>query len=59
MNTATLTGNASTATSLAVDPTDCSANKFATTIVASGNLTCAQIALHPRAGRFAVAWRGL
>ncbi len=39
-----LTGNASTATALATDPTDCLANQFATTIAANGNLTCASIA---------------
>ncbi len=38
-----LTGNASTATALAANPTDCSANQFATTIVANGNLTCATL----------------
>jgi hypothetical protein len=40
--TAALSGNASTATALAANPTDCSAGQFATTIAASGNLTCAQ-----------------
>ena len=40
--TATLTGNSSTATALAANPTDCSANQFATTIAANGDLTCAQ-----------------
>ena len=39
-----LTGNASTATALAANPTDCAANTFATTIAANGNLTCASIA---------------
>jgi hypothetical protein len=39
-----LTGNASTATALAANPTDCGANTFATTIAANGNLTCASIA---------------
>nr|MBA3758419.1 tail fiber domain-containing protein [Candidatus Saccharibacteria bacterium] len=39
-----VTGNASTATALAANPTDCSANQFATTIAANGNLTCAAIA---------------
>src|SRR5262245_11649216 len=34
---------ASTATALAANPTDCSANQYATTIAASGNLTCAQV----------------
>lgn len=38
--TAALTGNASTATALASNPTDCSANTFATAIDAGGNLTC-------------------
>lgn len=33
-------GNSSTATALAVNPTDCSAGNFATTIDARGNLTC-------------------
>lgn len=40
--TSDLTGNASTATALAANPSDCSANQFANAIVASGNLTCAQ-----------------
>lgn len=40
--TATLSGNASTATALAANPADCSASQFATTIAANGNLTCAQ-----------------
>ena len=39
-----LTGNASTATALAANPSDCGANTFATTIAANGNLTCASIA---------------
>ena len=39
-----MSGTASTATALAADPTDCSANQFATTIAANGNLTCAAIA---------------
>ena len=36
-----VTGNASTATALAANPSDCSASQFATSIDASGNLTCA------------------
>ena len=36
-------GNADTATALANNPSDCSANQFAQSIVASGNLTCAAI----------------
>lgn len=42
--TGAVTGNASTATALAANPSDCSANQFATTIAASGNLTCAALA---------------
>jgi fibronectin-binding autotransporter adhesin len=38
-----LSGNATTATALAANPTDCSANQFATTIAANGNLTCSSI----------------
>lgn len=38
-----LSGNASTATALAANPTDCSANQFANAIAASGNLTCSTI----------------
>lgn len=38
--TGALTGNADTATALAANPTDCSANEYATGIAASGNLTC-------------------
>jgi len=34
---------ATTATALAANPTDCSANQYATTIAANGNLTCAQV----------------
>lgn len=40
-----VTGNASTATALASNPTDCSANNYATTIAANGNLTCSQVSL--------------
>lgn len=38
-----ITGNSDTATALAANPTDCAANTFATTIAASGNLTCAAV----------------
>jgi trimeric autotransporter adhesin len=41
--TGTVSGNSSTATALAANPTDCGANAYATTIDASGNLTCASI----------------
>lgn len=37
------TGNAATATALAANPADCSANQYATAIDVSGNLTCAQL----------------
>lgn len=37
------TDNVATATALASNPSDCSANQFATTIAASGNLTCASL----------------
>jgi len=40
--TGNVTGNASTATALAADPSDCGANSYATSIAASGNLTCSQ-----------------
>jgi hypothetical protein len=42
--TGDVSGNAGTATALASNPADCSANTFATTIAANGNLTCASIA---------------
>ena len=38
-----LSGNSSTASALAANPTDCSSNQFATTIAADGDLTCAAI----------------
>lgn len=37
-------GNVATATALAANPTDCSANQFANAIAASGNLSCSAIA---------------
>ena len=45
-----ITGTASgltagAATALAANPTDCSANNYATTIAANGNLTCSQVSL--------------
>lgn len=43
--TGTLTGNASTASALAADPTDCAAGQKATSIAASGNLTCSSVSL--------------
>lgn len=41
--TADVTGNADTATALAANPSDCGSDTYATTIAASGNLTCASI----------------
>lgn len=43
--TAALTGNASTATALSANPTDCSAGQKAIAIDASGNLTCSAVSL--------------
>jgi hypothetical protein len=43
--TAALSGNATTASSLAADPTDCSAGQKATGIAANGNLTCSSVDL--------------
>jgi hypothetical protein len=42
---ATTADNVATATALAANPSDCSANNYATTIAANGNLTCAQVSL--------------
>lgn len=39
----TATENIATATALAANPDDCSANQFAQSIIANGNLTCAAI----------------
>lgn len=41
--TSSLTGNASTASALAANPSDCASDRYATTIEANGNLTCAQV----------------
>lgn len=43
--TAALSGNASTSSALAANPADCAANRYATTIAANGDLTCAQVSL--------------
>ena len=40
---AALSGNASTASALAANPSDCSSGQYATTIAANGNLTCQAI----------------
>lgn len=42
--TGDLVGNASTATALAANPTDCAAGQYATSIAATGNLTCGAVA---------------
>lgn len=41
--TATVTGNASTATALAANPADCAGGQFANAIAANGDLTCAAV----------------
>lgn len=41
--TGDLTGNASTATALAANPTDCSSDQYANAIAANGDLTCSQV----------------
>lgn len=51
--TGALTGNASTATALAANPTDCASDRYATTIDASGNLICAQVTNSGLAGSIA------
>src|SRR5574343_1201829 len=43
-STAGSADTANSATALASDPSDCAAGQYATTIAASGNLTCAQVA---------------
>lgn len=45
--------NVSTATALAADPSDCAADTYATTIAASGNLTCATVTNAGLAGSIA------
>jgi hypothetical protein len=45
-----VSGAVATATALAADPADCSAGQYATTIAASGALTCAQVATSQLSG---------
>lgn len=52
--TAALAGNSSTATALAANPSDCGADTYATTIAASGNLTCSTVTNAGLAGSIAV-----
>jgi hypothetical protein len=53
--TGAVTGNASTATALAANPSDCGADTYATTIAASGNLTCATVTNAGLAGSIAAS----
>lgn len=53
-----LTGNASTATALAANPTDCSSGQYANAIAANGNLTCAAVTTSQLSGTLAVASGG-
>lgn len=53
--TAALSGNASTATALAANPSDCAADTYATTIAASGNLTCSTVTNAGLAGSIAAS----
>lgn len=53
--TASLTGNASTATALASAPTQCSSNQFSTGVATSGNANCAQPAFTNLSGTIAVS----
>lgn len=48
-----VTGNASTATALAANPADCAADTYATTIAASGALTCSTVTNAGLAGSIA------
>ena len=50
-----VTGNADTATALAANPTDCGADTYATTIAASGNLTCSTVTNAGLAGSIAMS----
>lgn len=51
--TGNVTGNADTATTLAANPNDCASDRYATTIAASGDLTCAQVTNAGLAGSIA------
>lgn len=50
-----LTGNASTATALAANPTDCTSGQYANAIAANGNLTCSAVSTSQLSGTLAVA----
>lgn len=49
-NAANTSGNAGTSTAFASNPTDCPSNQYATTIDASGNLTCTQVGVSQLSG---------
>lgn len=53
--TGAISGNAGTATALAVDPLDCGAGQYAQSIAASGNLTCKAVAGTEVSGAVATA----
>lgn len=53
-----LTGNASTATALAANPTDCSSGQYANAIAANGNLTCAAVTTGQLSGTVGVTQGG-
>jgi hypothetical protein len=50
-----LSGNATTASALAANPSDCGADTYATTIAANGNLTCATVTNAGLAGSIAAS----
>jgi hypothetical protein len=54
-HTGAVVGNADTATALAANPSDCAADTYATTIAASGNLTCATVTNAGLAGSIAAS----
>jgi len=53
--TGDVTGNADTATALAANPADCASDRYATTIAANGDLTCAQVTNAGLAGSIAAS----
>ena len=57
--TGEITGNASTATALAGNPTDCGANTWTTSIVASGNLTCTAVTYAGITAMTSANWYGV
>lgn len=53
-----LTGNASTATALAANPTDCSSGQYANAIAANGNLTCSAVSTSQLSGTLPISSGG-